>query len=165
MPNILRSKANKTLNIAQVIDYNNKKMFLQKSCRKWGSKTSSTLFFKKSFTWGTSKWSAAYFQSLLIALNLPSNLNKIYETLEYWSRNILNFYFLEKGVGIVSLPHFVYNLCVWMFLMLYSINWPNFIGKYVYSICLLTRLWRHRFRPDLSNQAVFLHDQRAYIKI
>ena len=32
---------------------------------------------------------------------------------------MLNFDFLEKGLGIVSQPHFVY---VYVFLMLYSIN-------------------------------------------
>ena len=35
--------------------------------------------------------------------------NKIYKTLEYWSRDTLNFDFLEKGLGLVSLQHFVYD--------------------------------------------------------
>ena len=42
---------------------------------------------------------------------------------------MLNFDFLEKGLGIVSLPHFVYDFSRKMFLVLYSINWPNFIVK------------------------------------
>ena len=33
-----------------------------------------------------------------------------------------NFDFLEKGRGVVSLPHFVYGLLRKMFLMLCSIN-------------------------------------------
>ena len=40
---------------------------------------------------------------------------------------MLNIDFIEKGLGIVSLPHFVYDLSRKIFLMLYSINWPNFI--------------------------------------
>ena len=32
-----------------------------------------------------------------------------------------------KGLGIVSAAHFVYDFSTRMFLMLYSINWPNFI--------------------------------------
>ena len=28
---------------------------------------------------------------------------------DYWSRDKLNFDFLEKGLGTVSLPHFVYD--------------------------------------------------------
>ena len=35
---------------------------------------------------------------------------------------MLNFDKLEKGLGIVSLPHFVYDISGKMFLMLYSIN-------------------------------------------
>ena len=40
---------------------------------------------------------------------------------------MLNFNFLDKGLGVVSLSHFVYDFSIKMFLMLYSINWPNFI--------------------------------------
>ena len=35
--------------------------------------------------------------------------NKLFKTLDYWSRDILNFNFSEKGLGVVSPPHFVYN--------------------------------------------------------
>ena len=34
---------------------------------------------------------------------------------------MLNFDFLDKGLGIVSLPYFVYDLSAKMFLMLHSI--------------------------------------------
>ena len=44
------------------------------------------------------------------------------------SRDMLNFDFIEKNLGIVSLPHFVYDFSRKMFLMLYSNNWPNFIA-------------------------------------
>ena len=40
---------------------------------------------------------------------------------------MLNFDFLEKGLGVVSPPHFMYDFSRKMFFMLYSINWPNFI--------------------------------------
>ena len=63
----------------------------------------------------------------LIALNLVYNKNKPYKTLDYWSRYMLNFGFSEKGLEIVSPPHFVYDFSRKIFLMLYSINWPNFI--------------------------------------
>ena len=35
---------------------------------------------------------------------------------------MLNFDNLDKGLGIVSLPHFVYDFSTKMSLMLYSIN-------------------------------------------
>ena len=40
---------------------------------------------------------------------------------------MLNFDFLEKGLGIVSPPHFENYFSRKNFLMLNSINWPNFI--------------------------------------
>ena len=46
---------------------------------------------------------------------------------DYWSRNVLNFDFLENDLEIVSSPHFVYDFSKKMFLMLYSINWRNLI--------------------------------------
>ena len=39
---------------------------------------------------------------------------------------MLNFEFLELGLEIVSPPYFEYDFQREMFLMLYSINWPNF---------------------------------------
>ena len=41
--------------------------------------------------------------------------NKWYKTSDYRSRGMLNFDFLEKGLGIVSQPHFVYNFLRTMF--------------------------------------------------
>ena len=65
---------------------------------------------------------SVYFQYISIALNLAYNKNKLNKTLEYWSRDTLNFDFLEKGLGIVSTPHFVYDFSRKIFLMLYFIN-------------------------------------------
>ena len=40
---------------------------------------------------------------------------------------MLNFVILEKNLGLISPPHFVYDFSKKMFFMLYSINWENFI--------------------------------------
>ena len=53
---------------------------------------------------------------------LGKQLKQMYKTLEYRSRDILNFHFLEKGLEIVFLPHFVHDFPSKMFLMSYSIN-------------------------------------------
>ena len=49
-----------------------------------------------------------------------------YKTVDYWSRDIQNFDFLENDLGIDSPSHFVYDLSLKMFVALYSINQPNF---------------------------------------
>ena len=41
---------------------------------------------------------------------------------------MLNFDFLDKGLGIVFPAHFVYDFSTKMFLMLCSINRPNLIA-------------------------------------
>ena len=60
-----------------------------------------------------------YFDSPQISIQQKK---KLYKTLDYRSRDKRNFYFLEKSLGIVSPPHFVYEFSTKMFLMLYSIN-------------------------------------------
>ena len=42
---------------------------------------------------------------------------------------MLHVDFLEKSLGIASLSYFVYNFSRKMFLILYSINWANFISS------------------------------------
>ena len=79
-------------------------------CRKWGRRTSSRpLFvFLKSFFLGKSKWSAAWFHYIsifTISLKLAYNRNKSFKTLHYWSRDMLNFSFLDKGLGMIFLHH------------------------------------------------------------
>ena len=83
--------------------------------------------FRKSLIWAKSKWSAASFQYISIALNLEYNKNKLHKTLDYWIKDMLNFNFSGKSLGIVSPPNFVYDFSGKMFLMIHSINWPNFI--------------------------------------
>ena len=50
--------------------------------------------------------------------------NKLYNKtlLKLLSRDMLNFDFLERGLGIASPSHFVYDFLRKMFLMLYSIS-------------------------------------------
>ena len=122
------------------IEYNEINISLQKSCKKSGGQTSSKpLFvFWKSFISGKSKWSAAYFQNISIALNLAYKI----------------FDFLEKSLGIVSPSHFLYDFqeksFFWYILWTDNISkncliafacWD--IGQYDCNL-LLTRLWRHK---------------------
>ena len=57
-----------------------------------------------------------------MALSLAYNKNKLYKTLDYWSRDMLNFNFSEKGLELVSPSNFVYDFSRKMFLMLHSVN-------------------------------------------
>ena len=94
------------MKFGQLIEFNQRNNFIQKSYTKWGRYTSSRSLFVVflSFISGKSKWSA-----ISKALNLACNKNKLYRTLDYWFRNMLNFEFSEKDLGIVSTPHIGYD--------------------------------------------------------
>ena len=49
------------MKFGQLIEHNNRNIFLQNLCGKWGIETSSRplFIFNKSLIWGESKWSAA----------------------------------------------------------------------------------------------------------
>ena len=51
----------------------------------------------------------------------------MYKTSNYWSRDTFKLDFSEKGLGLVSPPHSVYDFWRKIFSMLYSIIWPHFI--------------------------------------
>ena len=56
------------------------------------------------------------------------NKNKLYNISDCWSRDMLNFdFFLWKGLVLASASHFVYDFSRKIFLVLYSIDGPNFI--------------------------------------
>ena len=57
-----------------------------------------------------------------LVFNLVYKKNKLYKTLDYSSRDMLNFDFLEKGLRIVFTSHFEYDFSRKMFLILYSVN-------------------------------------------
>ena len=144
LSNIWRSKDNQAMKFGQLIKYKMIYIFLQTLYRKWIRKTSSRplFIFKKSFIKGKSKWTTVYFQYLSIARNLAYNKSKLYKTLKYWSRDMHNVDFLEKGLWIVSLAHFVYEFSRKMLLLLYSTKWPIsfFVRLYFliyWAICVL----------------------------
>ena len=64
---------------------------------------------------------------LLITLSLTFDRNKLYKTLGYRIRDMLNFDLLEKNLGVCSSPHFVHDFSRKLFLMLHSINSPKMI--------------------------------------
>ena len=95
-----------------------------------------------------------------IVLNLAYNKKKVYKTLSYWSGDMLNVDFSEKGVCGTG---FTTTFYVWLskknvsYAIFYELTkfhclvvftcWD--IGQYVYSNGFLTRLWCHKFGINL----------------
>ena len=74
LTNISRSKGNLTMKFGQVIEYTKRNIFLQNVCQKW---VPDLLIFWKSLIWGESKWPAAKFWYISIAINLSYNETKL----------------------------------------------------------------------------------------
>ena len=90
---------------------------------------------------------------------------------------MLKFDFLEKFLGLVSPPYFVYVFSRKFIIMLYSINWSNFIVW----LCFPFQIWRNMSIKTVCNsdsdfinfennlifldQVVFLHGQKVKTKI
>ena len=129
-----------------------------------------------AFILGKREWSTTWFYYISIALKLAFNRNKLFKILHYWSRDLLNFDFLDKGLGIVSPAYFVYDFSTKMFLMLYSINWPNFIAwlplllEILGNICIAIVCYPGCDVMDFEINLIFLiepfflHDQKAMTK-
>ena len=104
----------------------NEKYFSSKLMQKMrqGDQFQTSLYFLKMLNM---RWKQVVCSLVSIPLNLPYNKIKLYETLDHWSRDMVNFNLLEKGLELVSPPHFEYDFSRKTFLMLHSINWPDFI--------------------------------------
>ena len=92
----------------QLIEYNKRNIFLQNYAESETERLVPDLFlFFKKVSYEL-KTSGLKFQYISIAFNLEYNKSKLYKTLDYFSKTMLNFGLLEKGLGIVSSPHFVH---------------------------------------------------------
>ena len=160
------------MKFGQLIEYSKRNIFLKKLFRKWDKETSSKpLFFKKkkSFILDKSKWPTAWFHYISINPQISINRNKLFETYNIDPEICSILFFLDNGLGINSSTRFVYGFSTKIFLILYSINWSNFIVSWPLLLellgymCLLTRFWRHKCQNehDLSNQAIFMHGQES----
>ena len=82
------------------------------------------LFFKELYI----RWKQVLSTLVLIYFVRPwhgLSIKKLYNISDSWSRDILNLDYFQKGLGLASPPHFVYDFLRKIFLVL-SLNWPIF---------------------------------------
>ena len=76
-----------------------------------------------------------------MALNMQYNKNKLYKTDHYWSWNVLNFNFPEKGLKLASPPHFLFDFFKKLLTMLFSIKWQKFIAWWTLLLEILGNIY------------------------
>ena len=96
---------------------------------------------------------------------MANNKNILYKTLDYWSRDMLNLNVLEKGLGLVSPSHFVYDFsrkCFSCYILstgkislsvstyLMSVNFHSIFFLFCNSVVVRWWTWKVLRVPDLS---------------
>ena len=168
MANILsimsRSKGNQIMKCSQLIEYNMRNIFLEKSYAKvfpdsflkiqnwaylWINNLKfCTVCFYCISCWGLSKYIETMLQITWLYLiksffkNNKRSGNSLLASISAW--------FLKKNISLIIFHQLAKFHCLVAFT-----SWD--IGQYVYWNCLLTSLWRHKFWhwPYIFNKAVF----------
>ena len=129
LPSISKSKGNQTIKFGQLIEYNLRNIFLEKSYTKYGGKTIPRPFSEKSKSSISLDQQSKILYSLLL-LNVQvegyrNTLKRSCRPLAFttYKTSLQN----KRGLGLVSLPHFLHNFWRIVFLLLHFTNWPNFI--------------------------------------
>ena len=132
------------MKFGQLIEYNMRNIFFEKSFTKYGGQTIPSSFSKKSklSVFLDQKSKVLYTQFLLFA---KSSDIKIYSN-EATDRLLLHqiklFYKTKRGLELVSFPHFLPDLFKKIFI--YYINCPNFI------------VWLSLLREMLDNMCIVI---------
>ena len=122
LPNISRSKGNKTVKYGKLIEYNMRNILLEKSCTKYGGETSLRPLFKKSKLSIPLDQQSETLQFVLIIVKVEIYQNMI--KLRCWSLRLTLCKAIlktKRGLELVSLPNFLHDLKKKIFLTLYSI--------------------------------------------
>ena len=154
LPYISRSKDNQTMKFGQLIEYNMRNIFLEKSYMKCGGETIPRLSPKKSKlsylwinylkfytvwfywmpSWGLSKYIETNLQTTCCYKAFLKNKNRSGISLPV----SFSAWFLKKNISLIIFYYLTKFHCLVAFT-----SWDN--EQYVYCNCLFTRLWRHKF--------------------
>ena len=87
--------------------------------------------------------------------------NGLIRNISLTSKFMISFNISEKGFGLVSQPHFIYDFSRKMFLMLHSINWPTFIVWFPLLFEILAQCVHSRQKlKNLENEKRFCAEMK-----
>ena len=143
LPNILRSKANKTMKFGQLIEYNIRDVFLEKPYTKSGGKTIPRSFSKKS-KWACLWINSLKFYTLWFCCILSWGLSKDIETKLQTKLAFTSYKSVLKNKKrsrtrfscyIILTDHISLSACFY-----FVTNWAVCVLQFF----LFPRLWRHK---------------------
>ena len=133
------------MKFGQLIEYNVRNIFLEKSYTKCGGKTIPRPFFKKwKFSISLDQYSKVlYFVFIVCQVEDYRKWLKLScRSLAFTSNKA--FLKTKKGLELVSLPHFLHDSWRKTFLLLCSFTWPNF------------NVWLRLLRELLGNMSIVI---------
>ena len=129
LPNISRSKDNQAMKFGHLIECSMRNISLEKFYTKFGGKTSPRPFSEKlKLTISLDQWPNVLYSFFLLYGKLSIIKICWNQAADHsLSPHIKLFEKTRRGLKLVSLSHFLHTFWRKIFLLLYSINWPNFI--------------------------------------
>ena len=128
-PNISKTEGSETLKLGQLIEYNINHIFLEKSSTKCGVENIPRPFSTKStLSISLDQWSKVLCSSFLLHAKLRAIEILLKLSCRPFAFNSCRVFFkkAKRHLEVVSLPHFMHDFWMKIFLLLYCINWPNF---------------------------------------
>ena len=127
MPNISRSKGNQTMKFGQLIDYNMRNIFLEKSYTKYGGKTSPRSFSEKlKLCISLDQYSNVLYSLFLLHAKLRAIEMYWNKAADHFPLPHLKLFKTKKknknSLELVSLHYFLHNFRR-KFFLIYFINW------------------------------------------
>ena len=161
LPDISKRKDSQTMKFGQLIEYNVRNIFLQKSFRKRNKKEIVlVLFFSENFMQSKSKQFAPQFQYFFGSFGLGHTTKINCMKLQTDDPEICFISVFKKNLGLVSSPRFVHDFSSQILSMLYSINLTNF------NVCfsLLLEVSHNMFIPNVCFPVCNVKNLEIYIR-
>ena len=141
LPDISRSRGNQTMKFGQLIEYNMRNIFLKKSCIKWvwWRNYTQTLFWKTKIEGISGLTASTFIQFVFILCQVEGYRNMLKLSGRPLTFTSYKGFLKNQKRSRTTLPsHFLHDFWWKIFLLIYFINWPNFIvftswdiGQYV----------------------------------
>ena len=146
MTNIASTKGNQSMKFGQLIEYNRRNIFLERTFTKYGGETSSQTLSQKitiEHISGSTAWIYIVCFYCMPSWKLSRYIEAELLTTSHLLLPCIKLFLKIKRV-LQLLPHFLHDFWIKVFLLLYSITWSNFI------------VWFSLLREILGNMCIVI---------
>ena len=127
LPNISKTEGSERMKLGQLVEYNIRNIFLEKSSAKCGVENIPRSF-STTLSISLDQWSKVLCSLFLLHAKLWAIEILLKLSCRPFAFNSCRVFLkkTKRRLELVSLPHFMHDFWRKIFLLLYCINWPNF---------------------------------------